>query len=330
MNCLLSDEGCLGDVSTPDRCLLFLAVVIACLGIAGFASSPALAAPPPNDDIANAEMVSGNSVSVGGTLVEATFETNENTYGTSNGSAWYRWTAPASGQVTVGVSGALSAGVAVHTGSTIPSLVFVAAAPGATSFAAVSGTTYYMSVGSSDLAAPFTLQLDLADPSGSISGTVVDTSSDPLEGICVQAYTSTAFPLFPGTTTDTNGDYLLDGLEAGDFRLAFYDCASNNVAAEYYNDKQDLASADPVTVTSGNDTGGINAELAPAGTISGNLTGDSSNPLDNMCITVYDSVGDFRASTNSDSSGDYSIGGLATGDYRLRFVDCLDNNNVAS
>ena len=326
VNSWVRDWGCLRVVRRPSRYLLLIAAFAACLGIAGFAGSPALAASPSNDDIANAEVLSGTSTSVGGTLVDATFEASEPTYGTSNGSVWYRWTAPASGQVTVGVSGALTGGVAVHTGSTIPTLLFVNAAAGSTSFAAISGTTYYMSVGSFDSAAAFTLQLDLAN-SGSISGSITDASSNPLEDICVQAYTSTAFPSEFGKT-DANGDYLVDGLEAGDYRLAFYDCGNNNVAAEYYDDKQDLPSADSVTVTPGTDTGGIDAELAPAGTISGNLTDDASNPLDNMCITAYDAVGDFRGSAHSDPSGDYSIGGLATGHYRLRFADCLDNNNV--
>ncbi len=63
--------------------------------------------------------------------------------------------------------------------------------------------------------------------------------------------------------TDASGNYTIDGLEAVAYRVGFYDCVSNRVLDEYYNDKSTLAAADPVSVTVGSDTSGIDAELVP-------------------------------------------------------------------
>src|SRR5690349_16433610 len=59
----------------------------------------AQAAPPPNDDFADATVVSGSSIAIPGTTVEATTEENEQLPSGEWQSVWYRWTAP-SGRAT--------------------------------------------------------------------------------------------------------------------------------------------------------------------------------------------------------------------------------------
>jgi hypothetical protein len=68
-------------------------VVAALLGALVLAA-PAHAAPPPNDNFANAQAIAGTSASVPGTTVEATLETGEPNHFAGNGSVWYSWTPP--------------------------------------------------------------------------------------------------------------------------------------------------------------------------------------------------------------------------------------------
>jgi hypothetical protein len=65
--------------------------------------TPTIVPPPPNDDRASAEVLSGSSASASGTNAGADKEAGEpNHAGNAGGaSVWYRWTAPGDGSVTV-------------------------------------------------------------------------------------------------------------------------------------------------------------------------------------------------------------------------------------
>ncbi len=160
---------------------------------------------------------------------------------------------------------------------------------------------------------------------GSITGTVTNASNTPLDDICVDAYDSSGDQV-RSTGTNVSGDYTVGGLASGNYRLQFYDCGSNNVLSEYYNDKAALEGADEVSVTAGSATPNINAQLASAGSITGTVTNASNTPLDDICVDAYDSSGDQVRSTGTNVSGDYTVGGLASGNYRLQFYDCGSNN----
>jgi hypothetical protein len=64
---------------------------------------PPPATPPPNDNFADGQVITGSSGTVDGTNVAATTEEGENNYGVH--SIWYRWTAPASGEVVFDTDG---------------------------------------------------------------------------------------------------------------------------------------------------------------------------------------------------------------------------------
>ncbi|HKP88632.1 MAG TPA: hypothetical protein VJT75_01540 [Thermoleophilaceae bacterium] len=128
---------------------------------------------PPNDDFANAEALSGMEVNRGNedvdTNVGATQEPGEPVHG-GNGidpSVWYRWKAPATGEVRIETSPrSLTAPVtAVYTGDTVGSLTAVplTRAPGTSRqyrFEAVAGTTYRIAVdGASGQQGTFALSL---------------------------------------------------------------------------------------------------------------------------------------------------------------------------
>jgi hypothetical protein len=141
----------------------------------------------------------------------------------------------------------------------------------------------------------------------------------------VTAYTDAPAPDDdpPRTNTDSNGDYTIDGLAAGTYHVRFDSCNFSplNFAPLWWNSKASFGLSDPVTVTSGSTTNGIDAELADGATIDGTVT-DSNGPVRNDCVTVLDAAGDELASTVTNAAGVYSIGGFASGDVFVQFGGC--------
>ena len=104
-------------------------LLLAVAGLALLAPASAMAAPPANDNFANAVTVSGPAVSQAGTNVEATNETGEPDHGIDEGgkSVWYTWTAPSSGRVSIDTcTSDFDTQLGVYTGSAVNSLTTVA------------------------------------------------------------------------------------------------------------------------------------------------------------------------------------------------------------
>jgi hypothetical protein len=96
---------------------------------------------------------------------------------------------------------------------------------------------------------------------GSITGNIkADGGVTNLAGITVDAFHSSGTWVSYGES-DANGNYVVSGLSTGDFKLRFSD-PLGQFAAEYYDNKPDLASANPVSVVLGYATPNINAQLA--------------------------------------------------------------------
>jgi len=98
---------------------------------------------------------------------------------------------------------------------------------------------------------------------------------------------------------------------------------------EVYDDAADLDSGVDVVVTAETTVTGIDAALAVASKISGTVTGpDGTTSLSNIQATVYcwnefNGLGYWRqvSSVLTDADGNYRIGGLTTGTYRMGFAD---------
>ncbi len=98
-----------------------------------------------------------------------------------------------------------------------------------------------------------------------------EDTNEPLEDVYVTAYDSQG-NWWSSDWTDQDGECLLEGLPSGDYRVGFdsvtlysYDaCLINRVryVEEYYDDKPDLASADPISVAAPGTTVAIEALLA--------------------------------------------------------------------
>jgi hypothetical protein len=86
--------------------------------------------PPPNDNFANAQGLSGSSGTANGTNIFATRETGEPTNPPNTGggrSVWYNWTAPGTGQATFDTNGSTyDTTLAIYTGSAVNALTVIA------------------------------------------------------------------------------------------------------------------------------------------------------------------------------------------------------------
>lgn len=98
-------------------------------------------------------------------------------------------------------------------------------------------------------------------PAGFVTGTVTAAGND-LAGICVTAWTaSSPSYLVSWTTTAADGGYSLGGLPAGSFDVRFQDCQNGVYPTQWYDGQTSQSAANPVSVTSGQVTGAIDASL---------------------------------------------------------------------
>ena len=173
------------------------------------------------------------------------------------------------------------------------------------------------------------------DPGGRISGTVTNAANgQPIAGIRVFAIGPGEFPFATGIT-DASGNYITDG---GSATGNVWILTENNLGFqnEAYDDVKCLfcdffADADPVAVTVGVTTTGINFALDRGGQITGTVTDSGGVPLTNTSLEIRTET-DSIAEVMTDASGNYSTAGFPAGTYYVVtdaggfFVDELYNN----
>ncbi len=165
-----------------------------------------------------------------------------------------------------------------------------------------------------------------------ISGKVTTPNGDPLSGICVDAEAADGSGAVSSATSDVDGNYLIEGLPAGDFKVQFSDCdgAAPAYASEYYQDAATFADGTSVTVSGTATTPDIDAQMEISGGISGTVMLNATDPAPNACVGVYrlstTSVFDLSSQLVSvgftNNSGVFTIGGLRPGSYHVGFADC--------
>ena len=159
-----------------------------------------------------------------------------------------------------------------------------------------------------------------------ISGTVTGPDGfTPLPDIRADAYVWTGSDwdrVGNDGVTDSAGAYLVSGLPAGTYRLQFYDLVGTYLD-EYYNNAYTIDSAADIPVAADTTVTDIDISLALASSISGTVTGpDGSTPLEYVSATAsrWDGTNWIEvASANTDANGQYTIGWLQAGTYRVWF-----------
>lgn len=123
-------------------------------------------------------------------------------------------------------------------------------------------------------------------PGAIVSGTVTDAHGTPVGGICVQV--QGARYTFAGTTTRADGTYSIDALPTGSYTVQFTGGCGNagSYAPQFYKGQTNSAAADPVPLIAGQTTAGIDAAMAPGGTITGVVTGNTGHKLSDVCVSL--------------------------------------------
>ena len=159
---------------------------------------------------------------------------------------------------------------------------------------------------------------------GQVSGRVTNTSA-----VGIRYIRASVFNLdnsFMGSAwTNASGDYTITGLTSGSYKVFFYPTPySLNYLSEWYNDKADFSTADQVAVTAGNTTSNINAQLAAGGSISGQVTDTSAAGIQYILVDVYDLANHYLDFAFTDASGNYTLSGLPSGNYKVFFAETLN------
>jgi hypothetical protein len=153
-----------------------------------------------------------------------------------------------------------------------------------------------------------------------ISGTVRrDQDAAPVESVNVQLVQVGWWDVISEASTDAAGNYTLFGVPGGSYRLYFAGQARGYVD-EYYNNKFDGGLADTITVAANTDYPGYDASLGQGGAISGFVKSTrDSQAVAGATVRVYNMNWNQIGQGTTDSSGNYTVGGLSSGGYRLEF-----------
>jgi hypothetical protein len=138
---------------------------------------------------------------------------------------------------------------------------------------------------------------------GRIAGIVRDEAGLPIAGASVSAGAS----LIPGTprstTTGVDGSYELVGLAGGDYTVGF-------------DSHGKLHQTAPATVSLGVTTSGVDVTLVEGGTIAGTVTDPLGAPVSGANVLA---AGPRYVTATTGADGSFTVVGLETGSYTLRF-----------
>jgi hypothetical protein len=172
-----------------------------------------------------------------------------------------------------------------------------------------------------------------ATGSGTIAGEVTDSAGRPLDNAIVTVYDAGG-SFFDETFTASDGSYAVTNLPAGSYRVGFDARADGNqrdignYVPQFYNGKPTLDVADPVAVTAGATTHGIDAALDIGGVITGHVKDQAGNALRDIGVQLYDSTHAPLDSTVTDNDGSYTFPGLPAGTYYVGYECCVINDTA--
>ncbi len=174
---------------------------------------------------------------------------------------------------------------------------------------------------------------------GAITGTVTDTTTAPVAGLCVFVDTSGTSPTYVANgVTAADGSYQVANLTPGaGYLVQFADCGNNPYAiAQYYDGASGGAStpatATPVSATAGQVTPSIDATITLGGAIAGTVTEPTGAPVAGLCVFV-ETPGfspTYVANSATAADGTYVVGGLpatTSGDI-VEFAPCGNGSDT--
>lgn len=163
-----------------------------------------------------------------------------------------------------------------------------------------------------------------AEQTASVSGVVTGPNGQPLAGILVNtaAIHEDDYAYRGADSTDDSGRFVIDGLEPGEYTLAFFDNSWR--VNEWWNDKAAFADADRFILEPGTHLVGMDARLSRS-SVAGVVRGPSGDGIPGARVSLYGPDGSWSAfgwleSRRVDSSGSYRFDGLLPGRYGV-FVE---------
>lgn len=153
---------------------------------------------------------------------------------------------------------------------------------------------------------------------GAIAGQVRGKGGAPLMG-CNVSVVDLDHNFVSSSETDTNGDYLVSNLSAGDYKICVYD-GSGVYVGVWYPNVPTFEQASIVTVTDEATTPHIDFVLDYGGMIKGKVVNDDGMPVGayTCSISLYDMQRNYIRSGSTDEKGQFTITGLAKGTYKLK------------
>ena len=153
------------------------------------------------------------------------------------------------------------------------------------------------------------------EAAGAIGGTARGDDG-PLAGVWVQV-TNSSYTVARYATTDWNGSYRLTGLPPGEVVTVCFDptYSTGGYLRACYGDE--TGSATPVTIGSGQ-LSTADIQLQRGALITGTVTDSSGAPIADVILTVTDTGNEYYSAV-TDESGNYTLGGLVAGSYRICF-----------
>jgi 5-hydroxyisourate hydrolase-like protein (transthyretin family) len=166
---------------------------------------------------------------------------------------------------------------------------------------------------------------------GQVTGKLTDAvTGAAAPNVMVWLYDASGNPV-ASTCSASDGTYRIGGLAGGEYRVYLADpvllpgscgppLTEPPYPPQYYSGKWSLGTADPVAVTVGTTTAGIDAALQVGGQITGEVTDEWTHaPIQHLYVIVQSSTSGYWQAAATDASGDYTFTGLPTGTYSVLF-----------
>ena len=162
---------------------------------------------------------------------------------------------------------------------------------------------------------------------GSIKGRVTDEDGSPISNIYIYAYDYSTGDWSWAAYSQSDGSYCITSLPTGTYRV-FADARNTDYVSEYYDNRLH-EDADPVSVTKGQETTGIDFQLVLGGKISGTVRDSEGNPIKDLWIRAFDNAcgGNWLGEDYTDENGNYTISGLPAGDCYVQTCASCDGLN---
>lgn len=146
---------------------------------------------------------------------------------------------------------------------------------------------------------------------GTVTGTVTAAGAVPVDGAYVELCT-TESSCEGGTTAAADGTFSAS-VPPGSYRMRV---SAFGFVDEWYANTATFAAADPLTVTSGGTTSGINTQLAALGSIAGTITGPGAAPVEDAFVRVLSGT-EQVSSTSTAADGTYQVDSVPPGSYTV-------------